>query len=238
MKKIIIAALFVFSIAGTEAFAHETVKPAPSPSPVAPDKIIQALINEMLKSKPPSEKGKTPSSLPLPLASSMLKSLIGEKAPSFTATGMDGNEYNLEALRGKVIVINLWGTFCVPCIAEMPTLNEMVKKYKGKEVVFLAPATDDRQTLEGFLQKNPFKYEVLPEALSVINLFSLRKEEATATYKTTSFATVLPTHIVIDQDGIVVGHFWGFKKTTVDDLAQTIEKLLKKPATILSTKKT
>ncbi len=88
--------------------------------------------------------------------------LTGQKAPDFTSANMNGAEYNLEDLRGKIVVINLWATYCPPCIEEMPKLNALVEKYQNKDVVFLAPTPDNKNLLEGFLQKTLLNTKSFP----------------------------------------------------------------------------
>src|ERR687893_223477 len=68
-------------------------------------------------------------------------------APAFSLTSMDGKKFELASLRGKVVVINFWFTGCPPCIEEMPKLNELVEKFKDKDVVFIAPTWDNEATL-------------------------------------------------------------------------------------------
>lgn len=151
--------------------------------------------------------------------------LKGQLAPAFTLPSMNGTEYNLEKLRGKIVVINLWGTFCPPCITEMPGLNSLVEKYKGKEVVFLAPTPDEKAVLESFLQKYPFSYQVLPNGFNIIKNYAPQKKNDDP-QKKGGFLMILPTHLVIDQTGVVTYHEWGFRKDTVDKLSSEIEKLL------------
>lgn len=157
-----------------------------------------------------------------------LVGLTGQKAPTFTAAAMDGTEYNLETLRGKIVVMNLWGTFCPPCIEEMPRLNALVDKYKGKDVVFLAAAVDAKSPLESFLANNSFKYQILPNAFGIVKQYSPKKKNPAPTDKPGGFTMLLPVHLVIDQEGIVVKDFWGYKPTTANDLSETIEQLLAK----------
>lgn len=155
--------------------------------------------------------------------------LTGEKAPVFTSTNMEGTPYNLENLRGKIVVINLWATFCSPCIGEMPELNTLVEKYAGKDVVFLAPTPDEKSGLEGFLQKHSFKYQVLPNSYGIIQQYAPKEKESSPTDSSDSFKMILPAHLIIDRDGMVVKHFWGYKKETVaNELQQGIEQLLTK----------
>jgi thiol-disulfide isomerase/thioredoxin len=58
-------------------------------------------------------------------------------AETFTGTSLDGNEFDLSALKGKVVLITFWSTKCPICAAETPKLNELAETYKNKDVVFL-----------------------------------------------------------------------------------------------------
>jgi peroxiredoxin len=171
--------------------------------------------------KPATESKKTPTNL------ADLVGLKGQTAPLFTISSMNGTEYNLEKLRGKIVVINLWGTFCPPCITEMPELNSLVEKYKGKEVVFLAPAPDDKAVLEGFLKKYPFNYQVIPNGFGIVEKYAPHKKSDDP-QKKGGFLMLLPTHLVIDRKGVVTYHEWGFRKDTATLISKEIERLLAK----------
>jgi thiol-disulfide isomerase/thioredoxin len=154
-----------------------------------------------------------------------LVNLTGLKAPNFVSVDMNGTEYNLENLHDKIVVINLWATWCKPCIEEMPELNNLVKKFKDKDVVFLAAAPEDKILLEGFLQKNPFLYQILPGALDIIKKYSPKEKADPVTGKSRTIQ-VMPTHIVIDRGGTTVKHTWGFSSQKIPELSQAIEQLL------------
>lgn len=154
-----------------------------------------------------------------------LVNLTGQQAPDFIAVDINGTEANLDKLRGKIVVINLWATWCAPCIAEMPELNDLVIKFKDKDVVFLAAAPEDKTVLEGFLQKNPFTYQIFPGALDIIKKYSPKEKPDAAAIKPRTIQ-VMPTHIVIDRDGTIAKHSWGFSVHTIAELSKTIEQLL------------
>ena len=59
---------------------------------------------------------------------------------------MNGKKVSVRDLRGKIVVLNFWATWCVPCRAEMPMLVEAEKEYAPRGVVFIAISLDDRQT--------------------------------------------------------------------------------------------
>jgi len=136
---------------------------------------------------------------------------LGEEAPDFSGTDLDGNEYSKESLKGKVVVLNFWFIACKPCIMEMPELNGLVEKYKGKEVVFLGLATDRESRLRPFLEKTPFNYQIVPNSGQLANTFEVLG---------------FPTHIVIDPEGTVVWATTGLGPTTVETLDHQIETQL------------
>lgn len=72
-----------------------------------------------------------------------------------------GEKVNMEQFRGKVIFINLWATWCPPCIAEMPGINNLYNKVQGEDVVFLMISLDkDFNKAKRFNEKKGFDFEI------------------------------------------------------------------------------
>src|SRR5687767_3412575 len=85
--------------------------------------------------------------------------------PSFQAVAMDGSSIDTSALKGKVVVLNLWFINCPNCVEEIKLLNEIVEEYKSNsDVVFIGPAASKKAELTKFLSKNPFRFQVIPDA--------------------------------------------------------------------------
>lgn len=81
----------------------------------------------------------------------------GAQTPaSIDLQDINGGHHKLEDYKGKVVLLNFWATYCVPCAAEMPLLGEMQKRYKDKLVVLAASIDDpvDRPKLKPFLVKH------------------------------------------------------------------------------------
>jgi cytochrome c biogenesis protein CcmG, thiol:disulfide interchange protein DsbE len=70
----------------------------------------------------------------------------GRAAPEFRLERFGGGEVRLADLRGKVVMLDFWATWCGPCIAEMPTLLKLAEEYEPKGLVFLAANRDDPDT--------------------------------------------------------------------------------------------
>ncbi len=64
--------------------------------------------------------------------------LVGHPAPEFTLTAIDGSQVALSDLRGQVVLINLWATWCPPCRAEMPAMQQAYERFRNQGFVVLA----------------------------------------------------------------------------------------------------
>lgn len=71
--------------------------------------------------------------------------LIGRQAPPFALTLFDGRPIRLEDLRGKVVFLNFWASWCPPCRAEARTLEEAWQRYREQDVVFVGVNIQDRE---------------------------------------------------------------------------------------------
>lgn len=135
-------------------------------------------------------------------------------APPFNLTSLQGKRLDLAALRGRVVVLNFWFTGCKPCVAEFGELNTLVKEYKKKEVVFIAPTLDNVSTLKAFFKEHKFKYHIVPNAGGLI----------ASTYSDASANIVFPTHIVIDKEGKIDTRITG--SAGLADLQKAIARLV------------
>ncbi|MFN2425888.1 MAG: TlpA family protein disulfide reductase [Candidatus Binatia bacterium] len=86
----------------------------------------------------------------------------GDIAPEFVLQSTTGAVRKLSNYRGKIVLVNLWATWCPPCIAELPVLDQLSAAYADKGLVILAVAGDeDTQAVHDFLARSPVKFEVL-----------------------------------------------------------------------------
>lgn len=84
---------------------------------------------------------------------------IGEPPPLLEAAGLlqapPGTNLNAEAVRGRVVVLEFWATWCGPCVGAIPHMNELADKFKDKPVQFIAITAEDEATIKPFLTKRP-----------------------------------------------------------------------------------
>ncbi len=73
---------------------------------------------------------------------------LGEAAPSLVLTTLDGSTFDLATLRGKVVLVNYWATWCAPCRKEMPKLDAFYKKYQAKGLEIIGISIDFERDLE------------------------------------------------------------------------------------------
>lgn len=79
----------------------------------------------------------------------------------FTLTDMNGKDWKLSDLRGKVVLVNFWATWCPPCRKEIPDLSQIYKDFASKGLVILAISDEDSAKVALFLKEHPVPYTIL-----------------------------------------------------------------------------
>ena len=118
--------------------------------------------------------------------------------PEITFQDRDGNERTLADFQGRVVVLNLWATWCAPCRKEMPSLDRLQAKLGGDDLEVIALAVD-----RGDISKIADFYEEL--GIANLNIY----HDPTAKAGRTLRAPGLPTTLVIDRDGGEIGRVLG-----------------------------
>lgn len=137
---------------------------------------------------------------------------IGERAPDFELTLIDGSKVRSADLRGQVVVLNFWATWCGPCKAELPLLDNYYRLRKDNGLRVFAVATED--SLPAYKLKPLFAAMTIPSARRIKGPFTV--------------LGALPTNYIIDRAGIV-----RYAKTgafDLDDLNGLLVPLMREPA--------
>ena len=90
-------------------------------------------------------------------------------APSFTLPSRSGDNVSLASLKGKVVMLNFWATWCPPCRKEMPDLEALYKQFESQGLVILGISDDDPEKMREFVQKQGTTYPVLLDPGSKVN---------------------------------------------------------------------
>ena len=141
----------------------------------------------------------------------------GAAAPDFNGEALDGTIFNLSQLQGKVVVLTFWSTRCEICHTEIPKLNQIVKRYKKKDVVFLALTMENQVKVEPYLRKNPFDFSILPNSFGVFLKYADMD-------KSGNINMGFPSYFLIDQRGSITLKSDGWDKTS--KLDSQIQRML------------
>jgi thiol-disulfide isomerase/thioredoxin len=138
---------------------------------------------------------------------------VGKPAAPFKTTDLDGKEYSLDGLRGKVLVLDFWYRGCGWCIRAMPQMRELADDFKGQPVAILGMNTD----------RNEKDARFVIDAMN-LNYPTLKAEGLPEKFGVQGF----PTLVIIDQSGTVRDLHVGYSPTLREEVGKTIRELLKK----------
>ncbi|MEK6642913.1 MAG: redoxin domain-containing protein [Planctomycetota bacterium] len=138
---------------------------------------------------------------------------VGSKAPDFELSTPDGKTVSLKDLKGSVVVLDFWATWCGPCKVAMPGVQKLHEQFKGKPVKIYGVNTWERGGDPAkFMKDKEFTYGLL-----------LKGDKTADKYKVTG----IPTFYVIDPNGKIVHASSGMKPGHEKELGKIIEKAMK-----------
>jgi thiol-disulfide isomerase/thioredoxin len=142
----------------------------------------------------------------------------GTSVPSFRLQRYAGGTLELSALRGKVVMLDFWATWCPPCVYEMPYLVKVAREYESKGLVFVAASRDDGDTAPYVV--DAFIKQRLPD-LAPYAVYA--PDEMAQVFQ----VQALPTLYLLDREGKVVDAQRG--ALDEDELRRRVERVLNAP---------
>jgi len=108
---------------------------------------------------------------------------VGSKAPDFTLPGMNGEQYRLSDYKGKIVVLNFWGTYCPPCVEEMPIIQNYYENYAADQNVEILAINENDPivSVKAFFRQHKLTFP------SLLDKDVVRREYGVMNYPTTIF---------------------------------------------------
>ncbi|MBN1907417.1 MAG: TlpA family protein disulfide reductase [Deltaproteobacteria bacterium] len=139
----------------------------------------------------------------------------GPMAPDFSLPDLDGRMVNLSSYKGRVVIVNIWATWCPPCVAEAPSLDKLYKIFKeeGLELLAVSVDKDGKRAVEPFMKKKNLSFPVLldPDG-RVAGLYRTRG---------------VPESFIVKKDGTIDNKIEGAIDWTSPKVIEYFQKLLK-----------
>jgi thiol-disulfide isomerase/thioredoxin len=147
---------------------------------------------------------------------SVARAIEGAAAPDFTVKDLAGQEVKLSALKGKVVFVNFWATWCPPCREEMPSMVKLNQAMAGKQFQMMAISIDEggKEAVASYFKKSGI---TLPAFLDSDGAVS-------SSYGTTG----VPETFIVDKTGIIRKKVVGGMDWSSPDVSAYLDELLKK----------
>ena len=142
--------------------------------------------------------------------------VVGAPVPNVQLTDLDGRSWDLAELRGSVVIVNFWATWCPPCKEEMPSLQRLYGKYEARDdfEVLAILYRDLPDAARTFVTQNGFAFPILPDNDRTARAYGV---------------TGVPETYIIDRNGILRQMFKGPVQFDSQDSYAFIDKLLAEP---------
>lgn len=139
---------------------------------------------------------------------------VGDPAPDFSVALFDGSHLTLSELRGKVVLLNFWATWCPPCRQELTRVQkELIDRFAGRDFLFLPVSRGEKRSdVAAFREKTGYTF---PMGL-----------DSTRTIYDRYATNFIPRNYLIDRDGRIITATIGYSPEEFDELIAAIERAL------------
>lgn len=139
---------------------------------------------------------------------------VGAPAPDFTLENRSGGTVSLSDLRGEVVLLNFWATWCPPCRQEMPLLDQIYSRYEALGFTLLGVNVEqDSRLADRFLADVPVTFPILLDP----------NEQVSKLYR----VPAMPTTVIIDRQGTVRYIHYGFRPGDEETVHNEVRRLLR-----------
>ncbi|WP_266206197.1 TlpA family protein disulfide reductase [Pontibacter kalidii] len=130
----------------------------------------------------------------------------------FKIVDLQGKQVNFESLKGKVVFLNIWATWCPPCIAEMPNIQKLYEKIGSDKIAFVMLSVDEggMEKVKKFIAKKKYTFPVYMPASQFPQEF---------------YSTAIPTTFIISPDGKIVAKQEGMADYDTPEVVAFLQKL-------------
>ncbi|HEY0159955.1 MAG TPA: TlpA disulfide reductase family protein [Thermoanaerobaculia bacterium] len=151
---------------------------------------------------------------PAPATATTTGTEVGSLMPEYSAMWLDGSKFELESRRDKVVLLNVWATWCGPCVYEIPELQAIHDKYAPRKFEVIGVSVDESgvESVSQFVNDHKMKYPI-----------ALDPDGKLANMLQTS---VLPTTVLVDRSGKIVWKRFGAIMPNDPELTKAIEEAL------------
>ena len=142
---------------------------------------------------------------------------VGTPAPDFSFPDLEGKIVSLSDYRGKIVLLNIWATWCRPCVDEMPSIEKLYNKFKDKDFQVLAVSIDTQgeKVVDLFMKVHNLSFKALLDTKGSIQ----------RTYRTLG----VPESFIIDKNGVIIQKVIGAFDWSSPEIFQYFTHQLEKP---------
>ncbi len=137
----------------------------------------------------------------------------GSRAPALGARDLHGQTVRLSALRGRVVIVDFWASWCGPCRHELPILERLYERYRSRGLVIVGVSVDRTlDNIHGFLSRTPVSFPVIYDA----------HHQIAGRYSPPR----MPSSYILDRRGIVRHVHEGFRSQDAASIEREVQQLL------------
>jgi len=161
--------------------------------------------------EPRSSKNKEAPGLQPPSSFTDQRISLYEQSDGWSVRTFEGEKVELADYKGKVVFLNLWATWCPPCVMEMPSIQNLYNSLKDEDIAFLIISKEEKETVQKFVEEKEFNFPVY-----------LSKGKIPATIRSRS----IPATIILDREGVIVFKHIGSAKWDDESCSGFLRSLL------------